>query len=323
MNHSAGTLPRFEGRAFLAPMAGVSDPALRLMARRRGAALVVTEFTSIHSIVARHRALSRSGQTIREFLEYSDEERPLSVQLFGSDVEALARAARIVEPYFDIIDYNMGCPAPHITKQMAGAALLQNERLTRRIFRTLTESVELPVTLKMRAGVSQEDRHLFLDIAQTAQEENIRMITLHPRTASQGYSGTSDWSLIRLLKRNARVPVVGNGDIFTPEDAGRMIQETGCDYVMVGRGAMGNPFLFGQINDYLQTGSYRRYGVRDRVEAFFEYLDASSKYNIKFPSVKSQAMRFTRGVEGAARLREMITAARDRAELARAVRAFA
>lgn len=319
----SGTLPRFEGRAFLAPMAGVSDPALRLMARRRGAALVVTEFTSIHSIVARHRALSRSGQTIREFLEYSDEERPLSVQLFGSDVEALARAARIVEPYFDIIDYNMGCPAPHITKQMAGAALLQNERLTRRIFRTLTESVELPVTLKMRAGVSQKDRHLFLDIAQTAQEENIRMITLHPRTASQGYSGTSDWSLIRLLKRNVRVPVVGNGDILTPEDAGRMIQETGCDYVMVGRGAMGNPFLFGQINDYLQTGSYRRYGVRDRVEAFFEYLDASSKYNIKFPSVKSQAMRFTRGVEGAARLREMITAARDRAELARAVRAFA
>ena len=323
MNRSSGTLPRFEGRAFLAPMAGVSDPALRLMARRRGAALVVTEFTSIHSIVARHRALSRSGRTIREFLEYSDEERPLSVQLFGSDVEALARAARIVEPYFDIIDYNMGCPAPHITKQMAGAALLQNERLTRRIFRTLTESVELPVTLKMRAGVSQEDRHLFLDIAQTAQEENIRMITLHPRTASQGYSGTSDWSLIRLLKRNVRVPVVGNGDILTPEDAGRMIQETGCDYVMVGRGAMGNPFLFGQINDYLQTGSYRRYGVRDRVEAFFEYLDASSKYNIKFPSVKSQAMRFTRGVEGAARLREMITAARDRAELARAVRVFA
>ena len=323
MNRSSGTLPRFEGRAFLAPMAGVSDPALRLMARRRGAALVVTEFTSIHSIVARHRALSRSGRTIREFLEYSDEERPLSVQLFGSDVEALARAARIVEPYFDIIDYNMGCPAPHITKQMAGAALLQNERLTRRIFRTLVESVELPVTLKMRAGVSQEDRHLFLDIAQTAQEENIRMITLHPRTASQGYSGTSDWSLIRLLKRNVRVPVVGNGDILTPEDAGRMIQETGCDYVMVGRGAMGNPFLFGQINDYLQTGSYRRYGVRDRVEAFFEYLDASSKYNIKFPSVKSQAMRFTRGVEGAARLREMITAARDRAELARAVRAFA
>ena len=149
------------------------------------------------------------------------------------------------------------------------------------------------------------------------------MITLHPRTASQGYSGTSDWSLIRLLKRRVRIPVVGNGDIYTPEDAGRMIQETGCDYVMVGRGAMGNPFLFTQINDYLRTGSYRRYGIDDRMDAFFEYLEASSKYNIKFPSIKSQAMRFTRGVEGASRLREMITAAKDRAELAQVVRAFA
>lgn len=318
-----GRLPRFEGRAFMAPMAGVSDPALRLMARRRGAALVVTEFTSIHSIVARHQELSRDGRTIREFLEYSDDERPLSVQLFGSDTEALARAARIVEPYFDIIDYNMGCPAPHITRQMAGAALLQNEGLTRRIFRTLTESVRLPVTLKMRAGVTPEEPHLFLDIAKIAQEENVAMITLHPRTAAQGYAGKSDWSLIRLLKRRVRVPVVGNGDIHTPEDAGRMIRETGCDYVMVGRGAMGNPFLFGQINDYLRTGSYRRYGVADRVGAFFEYMEASSGYNIKFSSVKAQAMRFTRGVEGAARLRERITAARDRAELARAVRAFA
>lgn len=323
MNNNVGELPRFEGRAFLAPMAGVSDPALRLMARRRGAALVVTEFTSIHSVVARHQSLSRDGLTIREFLEYSDEERPLSVQLFGSDIEALAKAARIVAPYFDIIDYNMGCPAPHITRQMAGAALLQNEGLTRRIFRTLTESVDLPVTLKMRAGVTQTDRHLFLEIADIAQEENIRMITLHPRTASQGYSGTSDWSLIRMLKRRARVPVVGNGDISTPEDAGRMIRETGCDYVMVGRGAMGNPFLFAQINDYLRTGSYRRYGAGDRVDAFFEYMEASSKYKIKFTSIKSQAMRFTRGVEGAPRLREMITAARDRAELTRAVRAFA
>ena len=171
--------------------------------------------------------------------------------------------------------------------------------------------------------MTEEDRHLFLEIADIAQEENIRMITLHPRTASQGYSGTSDWSLIRMLKKRARVPVVGNGDISTPEDAGRMMRETGCDYVMVGRGAMGNPFLFAQINDYLRTGSYRRYGVGDRVDAFFEYMEASSKYNIRFASIKSQAMRFTRGVEGASRLREMITAARDRAELARAVRAFA
>lgn len=323
MSRSAGMLPKFEGQAFLAPMAGVSDPALRLMARRQGAALVVTEFTSIHSIVARHQELHNNGRTIREFLEYSDEERPLSVQLFGSDTAILGRAAKIVAPFFDVIDYNMGCPAPHITRQMAGAALLQNERITRKIFRTLVESVEIPVTLKMRAGVNQQDRHLFLDIAQIAEEENIQMITLHPRTASQGYSGTSDWSLIRLLKQKVRIPVVGNGDIYAPEDAGRMIYETGCDYVMVGRAAMGNPFLFGQINDYLRMGSYEKYNIYDRIEAFFEYLDLSSRYNIKFPSIKSQAMRFTRGVEGAARLREAITMACDRSELAQVVRSLA
>ena len=308
-------LPRFEGRAFLAPMAGVSDPALRLMARRRGAALVVTEFTSIHGIVRCNK--------IGEFIEYSEEERPLSVQLFGSDTETLARAARLVEPYFDVIDYNMGCPAPHITRQMAGAALLRAPPLTRRIFRTLVESVRLPVTLKMRAGVTPEDRHLFLDIAEMAQEEGIQMITLHPRTASQGYSGTSDWSLIRMLKDAVEVPVVGNGDILVPEDADRMIRETGCDYVMVGRGAMGNPFLFEQINDYLRTGSYHAYGVSDRIEAFFEYMEISSTYKIKLSSIKSQAMRFTRGMEGASRLRETIASARDSAELSRAVRAFA
>ena len=315
-------LPEFSGRAFLAPMAGVSDPALRLLSKRWGAALVVTEFTSIHSVVAQHDRLGRTGGSIRDFLEYSEEERPLSVQLFGSDIDVLARAAKIVEPYFDIIDYNMGCPAPHITRQMAGAALLQEESLTRKIFRTLVNTVDKPVTLKMRAGVTNEDRHLFLEVASIAQEEGIQMITLHPRTASQGYSGRSDWSLIRMLKRSVRVPVVGNGDILTPEDAGRMIRETGCDYVMVGRGAMGNPFLFRQINDYLRTGSYRAYGLRDRVEAFFEYLAVAVRYNIKLTAIKSQAMRFTRGTEGAPRLRESISSARDGADLAGIVRAF-
>lgn len=302
-------LPNFDGRAFLAPMAGVSDPALRLLCRRWGASLVVTEFTNIHSIVAQDSILCRSGQSIRQFLEYSDLERPLSVQLFGSNIDVLAKAVHIVEPYFDIIDYNMGCPAPHITRQMAGAALLQHESVTKKIFRTLVESTDRPVTLKMRAGVTDADRHLFLDIAGTAQDEGICMITLHPRTASQGYSGKSDWSLIRLLKDNVQIPVVGNGDIVSPQDAANMIEETGCDYIMIGRGAMGNPFLFRQINEYLESGSYSTFTIHDRIQAFFEYLDVSAHYKIKLSSIKSQAMRFVKGVDGATRLREMITAA--------------
>lgn len=298
-------------------MAGVSDPALRLLCRRWGASLVVTEFTNIHSIVAQNSILCKSGQNIREFLEYSDLERPLSVQLFGSNIDVLAKAVRIVEPYFDIIDYNMGCPAPHITRQMAGAALLQHESVTRDIFRTLVASTDRPITLKMRAGVTDADRHLFLDIAGIAQDEGICMITLHPRTASQGYSGKSDWSLIRLLKDNIQIPVVGNGDIASPQDAADMIGETGCDYVMIGRGAMGNPFLFRQINEYLESGSYSTFTIHDRIQAFFEYLSMSAHYKIKLSSIKSQAMRFVKGIDGATRLREMITTASSLRDLVR------
>lgn len=312
-------LPKFDGRAFLAPMAGVSDPALRLLAKRWGAALVVTEFTSIHSIVAQEKQLRAQGRSIKRFLEYSEEERPLSVQIFGSDIDMLKRAARIVEPYFDIIDYNMGCPAPHITRQMAGSALLAEESLTQRILQTLVESVSLPVTLKMRCGVDDTDRHRFLRIADLAQDAGVCMITLHPRTAYQGYSGSSDWSLIKLLKRRVRVPVTGNGDIHTPEDAARMIQETGCDYVMVGRGAMGNPFLFSQINDYLRDGSYRNYTIHDRARAFFEYMTLAARFSIRLWALKSQAMRFIRGAPQASSIRRNITAARSVADLTRAI----
>lgn len=308
-------LPRFSSRAFLAPMAGVSDPALRLLCRQRGAGLVVTEFTSIHSIVARAGSPGHEGVPVSEFLEYSEAERPLSVQLFGSDVHVLEAAARIVEPYFDMIDYNMGCPAPHITSQMAGGALLQEAALTRQIFETLVGAVRKPVTLKMRAGMDPDTRHLFMAVAKIAEDCGIQMITLHPRTVSQGYSGLADRALIGELKQACSVPIVGNGDIATPEDAKAMLDETGCDYIMVGRGAMGNPFLFEQINDYLDTGRYKRYQIRDRLDAFMEYMELTRHFSIKFSQIKGQAMRFTRGVTGGARLRSKITLAKDMAEL--------
>ena len=234
-------LPKFSGPAFLAPMAGVSDPALRLQCKKMGAGLVVTEFTSIHSIIAKENQLKEKMKTIQDFLEYSDEERPLSIQLFGSDLLALEKAAKIVEPYFDIIDYNMGCPAPHITQQMAGGALLQEVNLTQKIFSTLVNAVKKPVTLKIRSGVTDASKFLFREIAEIAEDEGIQMITLHPRTVSQGYSGTADWDLIKELKQISNIPIVGNGDIVTPEDAKTMFDNTNCDYVMVGRGAMGNP----------------------------------------------------------------------------------
>ena len=288
-------------------MAGVSDPALRLQCKRMGAALVVTEFTSIHSIIAKASQLEQDSKTIREFIEFSGEERPLSVQLFGSDLAILKQAAQIVEPFFDMIDYNMGCPAPHITQQMAGGALLQEVDLTRQIFRTLVDAVKIPVTLKIRAGITIDTRRLFYDVAKVAEDEGIEMITLHPRTVSQGYSGRADWDLIKGLKEVSKIPIVGNGDITTPEDAKKMLDQTGCDYVMVGRGAMGNPFLFEQINDYLKTGTYKKYLAIDRLDSFLEYLNLTKNYSIEFGNIKSQAMRFTKGMVCGSKLRSLIS----------------
>ena len=308
-------LPTFSSKSFLAPMAGVSDPALRLQCKEMGAGLVVTEFTSIHSIVAKEQSLKENQKTIQNFIEFSEKERPLSVQLFGSDLLVLEKAAKIVEPFFDIIDYNMGCPAPHITQQMAGGALLQETNLTKQIFTTLKNAVKKPVTLKIRSGVTSASRHLFKVIAQIAEDEGVEMITLHPRTVSQGYSGKADWSLIKELKEISNIPIVGNGDIRTPEDAKDMIDETGCDYVMIGRGAMGNPFLFEQINDYLKTGSYNEYSFKDRLECFFDYLDLTNNYKIKFANIKGQAMRFTKGMTGGTKLRSKITVSKNLTEL--------
>ena len=308
-------LPNFTSKVFLAPMAGVSDPALRIMCKEMGAGLVVTELTSVNAIVAKHEQLESQSKNITEFIEFSEKERPLSVQLFGSDIVALEKAAKIVEPHFDMIDYNMGCPAPHITKQMAGGALLQNADLTRQIFRTLVNTVKKPVSLKMRIGVTEENNSLFLDIAKIAEQEGIAMMTLHPRTVSQGYSGHANWEMIKKLKQNVSVPVVGNGDITSPEIAKKVLDYTGCDYLMVGRGAMGNPFIFEQINDYLDNGVYKKYTLTDKLNAFVKYLELTEKYNIRFANIKQQAIRFTKGTTGGAQLRNRLSTATNTDDL--------
>ena len=295
------TLPLFSSKVFFAPMAGVSDPALRLICKELGAGLVVTEFTSIHAIVALKDKLPK----ITQFIEYSEKERPLSIQLFGSDLEVLEKAIKIVEPYFDIIDYNMGCPAPHVTEQMACSALLQHPDLVRNIFRTMVKATNKPVTVKIRAGVTAPDR--WQEIAKIAEEEGIAMITFHPRTVRQGYSGTADWSLIKELKQLVKIPVVGNGDIHSPEDAKRMFKETGCDYVMIGRAACQNPFLFTQINQYLEIGTYQKVTFEERMHCFFRYLEYTKNYpTIQFANIKMQAMHFTKGKERGKELRMQI-----------------
>jgi len=296
-----GNLPKFKSKVFLAPMADVTDPAFRLLCNDYGAGLTVTELTSVNAIVSRG---------VKDFVEFSKKEKPRSVQLFGSDLDMLSKSAKIVSKHFDIIDYNMGCPSTKITKSVAGAALLQKKELTRDIFRTLVSSVKKPISLKIRSGVKKDN--LFIDIAKIAEDEGVSMITLHPRTVEQGYSGVSNWKLIKELKSLVSIPVVGNGDIVKPKDALRMFEETGCDYVMVGRAARGNPFIFEQINDLISKGSYKEYTSEDRMNAFLKYLKYSKKFkSIKFSNVKVNAVNFTKGVSGGAKLREKLVKCKD------------
>lgn len=303
------TLPKFTSKAFFAPMAGISDAAFRLLCKEQGAGLVVTELTSINSIVAKEKLLKKENKKIIDFIEYSKKERPISIQLFGSDIALLGKAVKIVEPYFDIIDYNMGCPAPHITNQMAGAALLQKPELTEQIFTKLVNSTNKPVTLKMRAGVNSGDCYLYKPIAKLAQDCGVQMITLHPRTIKQGYSGHSNWSLISELKSAVNIPVIGNGDITTPEKAKQMIDETNCDYVMIGRGAMGNPQIFKQVNDYLKKGKYEETTTQEKIETLNKYFKYAKKYpTIKFASIRTQAMNFTKGIRGGKEIRGKLSA---------------
>ncbi len=295
-------------------MSGLSNAPLRIVCKELGAGLVVTEFTNIHAVIAK-------SADIKKFIEYSEEERPVAVQLYGSDLDALKKAIKVVEPHFDIIDYNMGCPAGHVTQQMACSALLQRPDITREIFRTMRRSTKKPITVKIRAGVNKPDR--WKDIAKIAQEEGLDMITFHPRTVKQGYSGKADWSLIKELKQLVSIPVVGNGDIRTPEDAKKMLDETGCDYVMIGREAAKNPFIFTQINDYLTTGKYQELSPKKKIEYFFSYL----KYAKKFPSVniqniKIQAMNFSKGCPGGKELRAKIIASKEIADIEKLMKEF-
>ncbi|GIU69563.1 MAG: tRNA-dihydrouridine synthase [Candidatus Woesearchaeota archaeon] len=307
-------LPKFKSRFFLAPMSGITDPAFRLLCSELGAGLTTTELTSIHAIT--HKG---TISDIREFVQYSEKESPRSIQLFGFDIEKTIKAAKIVEPYFDIIDFNMGCPADHITAQQAGAALLQKPEHVKELFSKLVKSVDKPVTVKVRAGISNDSCYLFKNIARIAEESGVSMITLHARTLKQGYSGNAQqqWTWIKELKELVSIPVVGNGDVKSPEDAERMIKETGCDYVMIGRAAQGNPYIFKQLNDYFEKGTYNTLNDADRISYFFKYLEYTKDYNISFSRIKDHAMDYTKGMIGGSKLRKAITITKDINELTR------
>jgi len=232
---------------FLSPMAGLTDSVFRrLIKRLGGCGLVMTEFTSAEG-------LTRNSLKSKRMLFYHEEERPVTAQLFGAEPSRLADATRMVEDLgFDAIDLNLGCPAKKVVKACGGSALLRETKLLEDILKTIRAATSLPFTIKIRAGWS-ETEIVSVQVGKMAEDNGINAIAFHPRTRVQGFSGHSDWNLIGQLKAALKIPVIGNGDIVTPEDAFRMKRETGCDGVMIGRGALSNPWIFRQIHE-LESG---------------------------------------------------------------------
>ena len=326
----------------LAPMAGVTDTVFRRFIRhaslftaaapetgsaesvdsevtnaQSGCGLLMTEFTSADGL-ARMRETKR-----RRYLTFYDDEHPIGAQIFGSNPETLAEAARIVEETgFDTVDLNLGCPAKRVVGCNGGSGLLRDLPRIGEIFRAVRKAVSIPFTVKFRMGWN-ENQIVCVELARMAEGEGLNAVALHARTREQGYSGQAQWEWIAQIKQAVAIPVIGNGDIRTPEDAAAMIALTGCDAVMIGRAAPANPWIFRQIAQYTATGVYERPAMLDRyhmIRAYFEMLlgeEAATKdlprdARLGDPSgkMKQFATWFTHGVPGGAKLRAAIYHAR-------------
>lgn len=291
----------FEYPVFLAPMAGVTDTPYRILAREMGCPLVYSEMVS-------DKGINYRNEHTLNMLKTEQEERPMAMQLFGAEADSVARAAEYVASLgcADILDFNMGCPAPKVVKNHEGSAMLKNPENAYRVLKALVGAVDMPVTVKMRIGWDDKSINI-MEMAQLAQEAGVAAIAIHGRTREQFYRDQADWAIIGRVRESLQIPVIANGDVRNVQDLAKIRQVTGCEAVMVGRAAQGNPWIFRQLTEYLRTGTVLSGPtMEERKEVIIRHLDMLLKFKGDYigpREMRKHATWYTKGIKGSAELR--------------------
>lgn len=290
-----------EGNLFLGPMAGVTDLPFRLLCKEKGADLVYSEMVSA-------KGIQFNNKNSEELLTVAEEERPIALQLFGADPVILSETAKRIEHRnFDILDINMGCPVPKVVNNGEGSALMKNPELIGEIVRKVSGAIHKPVTIKIRKGFHEVNA---VEVAKIAEASGAAAVAVHGRTREQYYSGKADWDIIRKVKEAISIPVIGSGDVFSAEDAARMVEETGCDGIMIARGVRGNPWLFEQIKTYQTTGIVPKKPDFEELKAMIiRHAELLMEYKgpfIGFREMRKHVAWYTSGYPSSAKLRGQV-----------------
>jgi tRNA-dihydrouridine synthase B len=299
---------KIDGPIFSAPMSGITDLAFRLIAKSFGVALAYIPLISA-------KALCIGNKKTFDLLSSDPAERPVAVQIFGDKPETIAEAVRILNKYpIDMVDINMGCPVPKIIKGAGGASLMRDIELATDIVRAAVETSEVPVTVKMRAGWDSDSINA-PELAAMVEEAGASAVALHPRTKTQGFSGAADWHLITRTKQSLNIPLIGSGDIFSPGDAKRMLEQTGCDFVMIGRAARGNPWIFSRTSKLLRDNVlHPDPSPTERLQALIKHCELSARFDPDSRAalkMRKHAAWYIKGLKGAAMARQKVNRARS------------
>lgn len=308
-----------ENNLILAPMAGVTDLPFRLLCKEQGAGLLCTEMISA-------KAIHFKNKNTKSLMRILPEERPVSLQLFGSEPDLMAEiAAQIEDEPFDILDINMGCPVPKVVNNQEGSALMKNPKLVGEIVSKMASAIKKPLTVKIRKGFTEGSVNA-VEIAKIIEASGAAAIAVHGRTREQYYEGKADWDIIRQVKEAVSIPVIGNGDVNSPESAKRLIEETGCDGIMIGRAARGNPWIFGRINRFLETGvKEEEPGVQKVKEMILKHARLQIEYKGEYTGMREMRKHvawYTAGMPHSASVRRQVNEVETYEQLEKLVELF-